>query len=211
MIDAWDQVRADWIKANAQGVYDSVLVVTGKDTRDDQLMAKIWEDALQADEVDYISMVHGGRQWIKDEWNVPKKGGKLRMVYSEACQGGSAKQFIEDYHALVTAGHGANAKNSSASPLFSFGFLRAWFDGQPFLSALQTAWQKGKAIVQTQQGFMLAKFVHPAYNEPADVIEGSAISYAYNPNIDPSVVNIRTSIGDNYLLNGTVVEKRLEE
>lgn len=210
VIEAWDDSRALWIESKAKGKYNHVYIVQGELIRDNDYMQFIWQQAFdENDVVDYVSMVHGGHQLIKDEWNVQKEGGKLRMVYSEGCQGGSGKrQFIEKYHAIVSAGHKEKTCFSSASPLFSFGFLTNWFLGESFIDSLTFAWISGKDILDSKSGMMLAQFL--VGNKPKnELLSGSEFEYSYNPKINVRQFNINSAIGENYIIDGQIVEDQI--
>lgn len=181
VIANWDESRAEWIKEHAEKVYDKVFIAQGDLSRDNDYMSFIWAQALEFDIVDYVSMVHGGGQNIKPEWNVPCDSVKIRMVYSEACKGGSGKQaFIGGFNALASAGHKANGVNPSASPFFSFSFLSNWFSGQSFYRSLQNSWQDGSSLLKNNHRAFLLSQLLGGYATVDQALEGSSIEYSYN-------------------------------
>ncbi len=205
LIQAWDDARALWIQTSAARIYDKIFIIRGDDTRNDGYMAAIWDQALTGyDMVDYVSLVHGGGQIIKDEWNVPKSTNKIRMVYTEACGGGSGKNhFAKDFGALVSAGHNDKTPHPSASPLFSFTFLQCWFNGLSFLESLQNAWRFGSMMLHHPQGFALANFV-ANYQTKEDALEGSIIKLSWHAEVDPAAITINTDRGAR--IDGDVLE-----
>lgn len=195
LIDAWDNARRDWIERHARGKYTNVYYILGDDTRDNAYMAFMWKSALdENDVVDYVSMVHGPYQLIKPEWKVRKD--KLRMVYSEACQGGSGKDhFVKLYGALVSAGHNADTKHeySSASPFFSFAFLKAWLNGNNFEDSLAIAWTEGSTLLNNPQGFALAKQM-ANFASLQQALLGSKIFLSWNTAVSPQKITIDTDV-----------------
>jgi hypothetical protein len=187
----WDNFRAWRISYMNFGRYENVYYAVGEQCRDDNYMKDIWQRALlENDVVDYVSMVHGGDQWIKDEWDLPKGSGKLRMVYSEGCQGGSGKEgFVEKYNACVAAGHNKDTSIPSASPFFSFRFLDSWLSGKSFKKSLENAWEDGKEALRSPGWFLIAKHVG-GYNNCEDAIQGSKIQYSYRENYDVNTFTI---------------------
>lgn len=212
VIDNWDSSRAEWVKERAEAVYDQVLIVEGELSRDSDYMAYVWSEALNFDVIDYISMVHGGCQNIKPEWKVPTDSVKIRMVYSEACKGGSGKEgFIDGFNALAAAGHKADAVNASASPFFSFSFLNNWFSGQSFYDALQGAWRDGSNLLKNNPyAFSLAQFIG-GYASVDQALEGSSIEYSYNrEETNMTYLNIR-SFGERfYLEDKNIAEAKIK-
>jgi hypothetical protein len=207
VIKAWDDSRAQWVKTKAAKSYDNVYVAHNDDGRKDESMKTTWNQALaENDAVDYVSMVHCGDQFIKDAWQVPKSSNKLRMVYSEACQGGSGKEhFINTYRASVSAGH----TGISASPLFSFNFLTHWFDGLSFQESLTRAWATTKLVAHSQSGLTLAGMIG-GYKNSDEIIEGLQVKFAVSPHVDAHVFNINSGVTNTSFDNDTVREISIE-
>ncbi len=191
LVEAWDKARGDWIVSVTAGVYDKVFLALGEAAHVDEYMRMIWEEALaDHDVVDYVSMVHGGQQLIKESWGVPQDSKKIRMVYSEACGGGSGREhFIDQYGALISAGHNAHSDYESASPLFSFAFLSAWFAGMPFTAALNNAWQFGSALLMNTNVFPLAQ-LFGGYEDAKQALDGSKIEMAWASMVDPNTMTV---------------------
>ncbi len=187
----WDDHRADFIQSKAKNKYENVYIVRGDLVRDDEYMQFVWAEALENNEiVDYVSFVHGGRQWIKDEWNVPVDSKKLRMVYSEGCKGGSGlDEFVKKYGAFLSAGHNKTAVGVSASPFFSFVFLVSWLEGNSFSEALNDAWLTGTLALSDSGYFQIAQ-VMGGYNNVDEALEASRIQYAHRGDVDPNLFTL---------------------
>lgn len=193
LMESWDAGRADWVTEQAEKIYTNVYVVTGASARDDTMMSALWAVALaENDVIDYVSMVHGGYQNIKDGWNVPRDSKKLRMVYSEACKGGSGRiGFVDTYGAMFSAGHTDNTKYNSASPFFSFFFLEAWLAGKPYYEALSDAWKKGTALIQKPESSPINQIMSSNPSTAAS-IEASQIIMASQSGVDVFSATIHT-------------------
>lgn len=194
LIKAWDDARATWIRDHVNSdIYANLYIIKGKQLHDNAYMAELFSTALaHNDIVDYVSFVHQGDQLIKDAWNVPKTSNKFRMIYSEACQGGNGKDhFVNNYGALVSAGHNAYTKLPSPGPLFSFTFLDAWFKNKAFENALIISWQTGSLLLDNPGVFMFAILIGN-YNNKEEALLGSRFSYAWNNAIEPNSLSVQS-------------------
>lgn len=208
VITAWDDSRAQWIENKAKATYNNVYLIKGDDLRQDQKMKDAWEQALRDnDVVDYVSMVHQGDQFIKDAWQVSNTK-KLRMVYSEACCGGSGKDhFILKHRAALSAGH----KGKSASPLFSLTFIHNWLDGNNFVASFQDAWSKGQMLLNTQGGLILASMIG-GYTDKEEIVRESKIAVSFHPGVDgfSFTINSNTNGKEDKFTGNDVIEFDIE-
>lgn len=191
----WDNYRKEYIEkminTKATGKYNNVYFVIGELVEDDDHMKFIWNMALTHNKtLDYVSFVHGGDQWLKDEWGIPVDSKQIRMVYSEACKGGNGvDHFIKKYGAFVSAGHNKNTEGLSASPLFSFVFLASWLEGKSFAQALNDAWLTGMPALEDPFYFQMAQKIS-RYSDVGAAIEASRFQYAHRIDVDPAFFNI---------------------
>lgn len=184
----WDNFRAARVWLNAASVYDNIYIARGEECRDEVFMKDLWEKAFcENDLVDYISHVHGGNQWLKDDWQPEGYKNKLRLAYSEACNGGANENFIIHNNAWISAGH----KGHSASPFFSFRLLFAWLEGLDFESAFNRAFKEGQENLQTGWMFMIAQYAG-GYKDYNEVIDNSEMQFKCRKDINPKEVTVYT-------------------
>lgn len=190
----WDDARAEWISEHARSAYDNVYIAKGLELHNDQHMASIWEKARnENDVIDYVAMVHADDQLIKPEWRVPAQGNKLRMVYSEACKGGSGKsEFVDGYGALVSLGHTKDTTGASSSPLFTFTFLAQWFAKQSFTASATMAWKIGEQYLNHPGIFGFAKLVSGSETQQ-EALAASRMVIAFNSAISPAEITAESN------------------
>jgi hypothetical protein len=207
VIDAWDESRKEWIMMRGvENIYDKVLIVVGKQLKDNQYMKETWQMALTYDAIDYISMTQGGDQDIKAEWNVPKQSRKVRIAYTEPPLnlGRGREHFIDTYHAIAWAGH--IDSDTVASPFFSFEFIDQWLQKKSFKAAITHAWNAGKQNIRKQNdGFQLARLLG-GYENPQQAIDSSLMEYAAR---NAQMLTIDSHIAD--LENRDVVEENFRQ
>lgn len=207
----WDGLR-EWISWTLlKDAYGHIYYVRGKQLEDPSYMQEIWQRALEENEqIDYISFVHGGRQHIQAQWISSFPKNKLRMVYSEACRGGSGKEFLQNFDALVAAGHNPEEGSVSASPFYSLPFLYHWSKGSCFKEALKKAWETGCLRLQSSPGFYIAQKVG-GYRSIEEAISQSLIYYSYWSNSSLNDISIYTSLKAIPSPRGEIVEQTVLE
>jgi hypothetical protein len=183
VVDAWDNSRAEWVEEKFKDEY-TLYIVVGDLVEDDGHMAQIWQNALSRHSVvDFVSMTHEGRHFIRDAYKVPQDSNKIRMVHNEACNSLSGlEHFIEIYGAKASSGHGdPKRKGASSSPVSTFAFLDQWKKRVPYVAALDYAWTEGKRLIGTDAvpgpAFLLVQLLTGA-NSQSEALWPSAIQYA---------------------------------
>ena len=192
----WDGWRCLLVKAYMlRSPYSKVYCVRGTQLEDDALMKGIWGKAIaENDQIDYVTFVHGGSQYIKKKWASEEQlKGKLRMVYSEACGGGHGELALEKFNAVAAAGHSVRANDISASPFFSTAFLWAWSGGETLKNSIQYASDCGNWRLRTRIGFFIAQLA-AGYKTPESAIEQSRMCYAQWEHLTADQVTINTRI-----------------
>ncbi len=176
--------------------YWKVNWLLGNDGESDREQEKAWRTALkEAPVVDYVSWVHRGKQGLKKDWMKDKKKHQLRMVYVGACDSKGSKEFIEDYNAAVASGH----RNTSASPLFQFSYLRNWVYGRSHKDAIKSAWNWGNGIVSGMDFFNITSWWMRAFGETSpwknskEMLYDSEMMISYTPELRSSEVEISLS------------------
>lgn len=193
----WDNYRKEFLEPKAKKIYNNVYFVIGFDIENNDLMRKTWAKALQEnDYVDYVSFVHGnatsGDQYIKDEWEVPTDTKKLRLVYTEACNGGGGLHHFDKYNVAIAMGHGNNQSASSASPFFSFVVLDSLFNKASVEQAAKNSWVTGKAALESEPTYQSLAMLLGHYQDINQVMPGSKITIRYRNDIDPQTFTLLT-------------------
>lgn len=189
----WDTIRSWRISLMNAHMYDHVYHVKGDDCRNTEHLKKIWQQAFdENDDVDYVSMVHGGGQFI-DDLDIPEDNKKLRLVYTEGCHGAaSLEQFVTKYGAIAAVGH----KGLSASPFFSFKFLNAWTSDLPLEQAIESAWADAKEDCKGTIWSGICKLMIPSYKDSQHIITETTPVYVVRGDVNLNKFSIKTSFAD---------------
>jgi hypothetical protein len=203
----WDDFRAKRVEFWDTGLnLDlNVFSIQGADCRDIETVKNgLREIFRQHAVVDISAMVHGKdynakdilfealSELAKEEGNGKinsskwlEKNGILRLVQSEACEGGYHDEYVT-LGALMAMGHN-NAKNvaSSASPFFTFKFLQKWYTGYAYSDALKLSWNS--FCDDMEKSWFSLSIYNKMVSKPRtaeEAIEGTLVQFSYRDGIN---------------------------
>lgn len=193
----FDEVRLEWIKNENKkngNKYDEIYPLLGEDARNTQLVKLTLREVLKThDAVDLVFMVHRGNDVISYDPSFLK--GKLRIVVNSACNSfDGGEDYVEKFKALASTGHGEPQGPPSASPVYNFDFLRAWFGGKSFEEAVNDSQEAGNRFLSDPVGFMFARLIEPSFPNPIAALVGSKIHMRLRRDVHPGSITIDSPV-----------------